>query len=257
MSKLKDLALAGINKTIVTLRDGTEVNVRSMLVKEYKQLMIANSTESDQTRTIYNILEGCVLDDIDLRKIPVFDFEKLYLEIWKLSKGSDSVKVKYICKNQVPRKDKEGAEQIDDDGNIIEGDCNEPMVTSVNLNNATFTEAPESNLVKINDAYSVKLRYPTVFEHEFFDDTVEADLFDKIMRCITEVVTEDETMVVGKDIEQDDLKDLIEYMDDKSITKMADWISSMPMITANVSLECSKCGNKHIEPLVGLADFFA
>jgi len=256
MSKLKELALAGVNKSTVTLRDGTEVELRSMLVKEYKQLMIANKTESGQIKTMFNILQGCILSDgIDLRKIPAYDFEMLYLELWKLSKGASSIKVAYQCKNRVPALDGEG-NILKDGGELIEKECGTTIGTVIDLTKVEYTEAPESDVVKINERLSVKLRYPTVFENEYFDEESDANVFDLTMRCITHVIDSDEIMEVGKDIEQEDLVELVDYLGETSFEKLTNWIESMPMVSSKIALKCPKCGNQSAQTLIGLADFF-
>ena len=65
------------------ISSGKTVRFRPFTVKEQKLfLMAAESTDTDTSiKTIGQVLSNCVLDDIDIESLPIFDIENLFLKI--------------------------------------------------------------------------------------------------------------------------------------------------------------------------------
>ena len=61
----------------VVLSNGAKVKYRPFLVKEEKILLLAveNGIEKEMVETLINTVQTCVLTDIDVTKLPVYDFE--------------------------------------------------------------------------------------------------------------------------------------------------------------------------------------
>ena len=62
---------------------GENLKYRPFLVKEQKALMIAQESQDEKLmeNTFAQILNDCVLDDIDPYKMPMFDMEYVFLRI--------------------------------------------------------------------------------------------------------------------------------------------------------------------------------
>ena len=77
---------------------GEKLKYRPFLVKEQKALMIAQ--ESEDTKALENtfaqILNNCVLDDIDPYVMPMFDIEYIFLRIRGKSVG-ETIKLNLLC----------------------------------------------------------------------------------------------------------------------------------------------------------------
>ena len=73
----------------VTLSNNAKVKYRPFLVKEEKILLLAveNNVEEEMVQTLINTVQTCVLSDIDVTKLPVYDFEWLWLNIRSKSIG--------------------------------------------------------------------------------------------------------------------------------------------------------------------------
>ena len=68
---------------------GKPLTYRPFLVKEQKALMIAQESQDEKLmeNTFAQILNDCVLDDIDPYKMPMFDMEYVFLRIRGKSVG--------------------------------------------------------------------------------------------------------------------------------------------------------------------------
>lgn len=252
MSKFtKDMLLEAVQQTKVKLSNGKTVRVRAMLMKEFKILMLAAESESSMEDSIVQVLRGCVLDDkIDIGTLPIFDVETLYVTIWKLSKGTSIIPVKFRCVNEIERPIPD-----DEEGKTYMGRCDTEISVQINLNQAKLSKVPNP-MVKISDRLSVEMRYPNVYETEYFDVQKDSDLFDLVLRCVSKVHLNGDVMVVGTDIPYEELSEVMDYVDDKGFAKMAAFVNELPQLSLTAAVKCPHCG--HCEPveMIGLADFF-
>ena len=62
---------------------GETLQFRPFLVKEQKALLIAQESEDDKLieKTFAQIINDCVLDDIDPYSMPMFDIEYVFLKL--------------------------------------------------------------------------------------------------------------------------------------------------------------------------------
>lgn len=224
----------------VLLSDNTKIRVRAFTMKEYKLLMLASASGSSIESTIVQVLQNCVLSQgIDVERLPIFDLELLYLEVYKLSKGSSLIPVKYQCQNEV-------------DGE----QCNEEIAVMVNLNTATV-DKPMSGIVKANEQLTIVMRYPNILELEYFDFESDSDVFDLVMRCIDVVELGQDSLKVGTDIQYDEVAQVLDYVDPSTFNMMAEFIQNIPRVHCVFPIECKKCGHVEHARLSGLDDFFA
>ena len=80
------MALPKLNTLTYELKlpsTGKKLKYRPFLVKEQKALMIAQESKDDKLieNTFAQIINDCVLDDVDPYAMPMFDIEYLFLRI--------------------------------------------------------------------------------------------------------------------------------------------------------------------------------
>ena len=68
---------------------GKEVSYRPFLVKEEKILLIAmeSDNETEITNAIRDIIQNCTYEELDVKNMPIFDIEYLFLQLRAKSKG--------------------------------------------------------------------------------------------------------------------------------------------------------------------------
>lgn len=252
----RDMLLEAVQQSSVKLSSGKKVRVRAFLVKEYKILMLAHESGSPMEDAMIQILKNCVIDTsgIDLETLPIFDIETIYLAVWKLSKGTSVVPVSFICQNMIDALDEEGNPVMIGD-EPAKRQCSTQIKVNADLRRAKLSRVPES-MIKINDKLSIKMRYPTVYESEFFDVEKESDLFDITMRCVQEVHLNGDVMKVGEDIQHEELIELLDYLDKDGYEKMAKFVNDIPQTTLDLAVKCPHCGYAEPVTLRGLSDFF-
>ena len=78
------------------------VKFRPFLVKEQKLLLMASQgTEAKETiDAIKQILRNCVLSEVDIDTLPVFDLEFLFLNL-RARSVNEMVSIRYKCNNQI------------------------------------------------------------------------------------------------------------------------------------------------------------
>ena len=106
------------------------VKFRPFLVKEEKLLLMA--LQSDDETNIYNtikqVINNCLITELDIERIPIFDVEYLFLQL-RAHSVSEVVDSYFMCKNKVTK------EETDEEGEITvtEEQCSHLMPVKVTL----------------------------------------------------------------------------------------------------------------------------
>ena len=85
------------------ISSGKKVKYRPFLVKEQKLfLMASQSTDEKETvDVVKQVLNNCIISDIDVDDLPTFDLEHLFMQLRARSVG-EVVNLKYNCNsNQI------------------------------------------------------------------------------------------------------------------------------------------------------------
>lgn len=227
------------------ISSGKTVRFRPFTVKEQKLfLMAAESQDVDTSiNTVRQVLQNCVLDDIDIDSLPVFDIENLFLNLRARSIG-EIVNVRYRCNNEVD--DDSGKHTC---GNIVEYDLNildiEPTVDSNHSKKIEFT-----------DKLGMVMKYPT-FEmiKNAEGKEVSNTLMDMIVDCI-DYIYDDEQIFYSKDTSRQELVDFVDSMQSKDLAKLQEFFDTMPRIKKTVDFKCNKCGYHETIDVEGTDSFF-
>ena len=254
MSKIDTSILVNaIQRSEVTLHDGRVVQIRAFVMKEMKLLMMAHESGTGHEQALVQVLKSCILSELDVETLPLFDVEHLYLQLYKLSKGNSIIPVTFRCVNDVPANIPTDENEVIDQS--ITKKCNTEIKSNANLNQVKMSEAPDS-IVKITDQLTIEMRYPNVLEQEFFDMKKESDIFNLINRCVSKIYMGPTVHIVGDDISYDEVAEVMQFVDDAGFEKLTAFINEIPQVELTIPLVCPNCG--HAEPVVltGISDFF-
>ena len=164
---------------LVLPSSGKKIKYRPFLVREEKILIMALETEDQKqiTRAVIDILSSCIITKgIKLDKLATFDIEYLFLNVRSKSVG-EQIEVNVTCpddeKTSVPI-------TIDIDSIKIE------------------KNKKHTNIVKLDDSLSLKLRYPSMeqFISTNFESAEESGneiktTLDMIISCIDIIFNEE------------------------------------------------------------------
>ncbi len=216
--------------------NGKKVKFRPFTVKEEKILLIAReSNDIDQLiLAIKQILTNCVVDSIDVNSLAMFDLEYMLLQI-RAKSVNDLIEFE-----------------------ITDPETQEKIKLSVNINEIVVKKSTASNVIKLNDAYSIVMRYPTFNELKLLasstDKTKQEILFDVMTSCIDSLVDGD-SVTKMKDFTKQEVNDFVESFSATTITAIKTFFDNIPVLRFEKKYRL-KDGTEKTFVLEGIETFF-
>lgn len=214
------------------------ISYRPYTVQEEKLLLIVRLSDSidEIIDTIKQIIGNCVLDDIDVNSLAMFDIEYIFLNIRKVSVS-----------------------------NIIELNYNEdnvriPFEVDLDLVNVKF-DPNHTNTIKVDDSIGMQMRYPNVSEILKLEDLIAKDetdtkiddyIFDIFIECIDKVYDENS---VYTDFTKEELNDFIANLPSNMMKQIKGFFETMPVLEHVVEIDMPDKTKRPVK-LKGLKDFF-
>ena len=215
---------------------GQKLEYRPFLVKEQKALMIAQESGDDKQieKAFAQIINDCVIDDVDPYTMPMFDVEYIFLRIRGKSVG-EKVKLNLLCPD-----DEETRVSVD-----------------VNLEEVDVQMQKEhTNTIELSNDVSMIMKYPCLKDMIGFDEEGEiTNLFEMIKRCVSEV-RQGETVYNRVDISDKELDEFIESMTASNFEDVTNFFQTMPKLMHVVDVTNPKTKKKNEIPIEGLQSFF-
>ena len=225
-----------------------KVKFRPFLVKEQKLLLMATeSTEiKDSVEAMKQVVKNCILDDISVDSLPVFDLEFLFLNL-RARSVSEVVKVKYKCNNIIKPSDIDEEEKRCD--NIVDVEINVLEVTPEFGQN-------HSNKIELSNDLGIVFNYPTFEMIESMSGKSENDvLFDLIINCIDYIYDADQ-LYYSKDSSKEEMIEFIDGLQQEHMKKIEEFFDTLPKIKKDIHFECNKCGHHEDIVIEGIQSFF-
>lgn len=231
--QLHSVYLVGIDK---------EVKFKAFSVKEYKILLAAKESkdEKEMAAAIEQIVDNCLSTRIDIRKLPTFDIEKLFLAVVSKSRGEEhTIAYKYTYT------DESGEEK------------NEKLEVTVNLEDIQVKQNPEHEGTDVVDAgededgqqIKIVMTYPTL---EIA--LKSSDPIDNIIDCIKLITVGDE-IVRPEDEDREGLEEWIEDLDGSVVENMKKFFDTMPHVYHKEVVPLPDGKTKEVE-FKSMSDFF-
>jgi hypothetical protein len=223
-----------------------KVTFRPFLVKEQK-LFLMNSENSDAQETINvirQVIKNCVLSDIDVDGLPVFDIEYVFMNL-RARSVSEVVNLKYKC-NNIVTKDNEEIKRCDTVNEI-----------AINVLEIEPTFSPDhTRKIQLTDNVGLMMKYPTFEMMKSMTGKGEGEvIMDMIYKCI-EYIYDNEQIYYTKDVSEKELEEFIDGIQQKDLEKIRVFFDTMPKIKKDVEYNCKKCGYHESITLEGTQDFF-
>ena len=227
---------------LVLPSSGKKIKYRPFLVREEKILIMALETEDQKqiTRAVIDILSSCIITKgIKLDKLATFDIEYLFLNVRSKSVG-EQIEVNVTCpddeKTSVPI-------TIDIDSIKIE------------------KNKKHTNIVKLDDSLSLKLRYPSMeqFISTNFESAEESGneiktTLDMIISCIDIIFNEEESWNASESTKKE-LEEFIDQLNTKQFKMIEDFFATMPKLTHTFKVKNPKTKVQSEVTVEGLQSF--
>lgn len=214
---------------------GKKIKYRPFTVKEEKILLVAQeSDEPEQTvLSVKQIVNNCLVD-IDVEKLAMFDLE--YVLLMLRSKSVDN-NIRFAIKDP---------------------DTEETVELEIDLNEVKVTRDDEhSNRVKINDDYTLFLRYPTIEE---FIKIAGADQKDPLVSyfimisCLDKIASEDDVFKF-EDYTEEEIDDFMENLQGDVLKKIQKFFETMPKLRHEMKYT-NQNGKEQTFVIEGMRSFF-
>ena len=217
-----------------------KIKYRPFLVKEEKILIIALESQ-DQTQianAVKSILSSCILTKgIKVERLSTFDIEYLFLNVRGKSVG-EQIEVMVTCpddgKTQVP--------------------------TSINIDSIKVQKVDgHSSDIKLDDLYTLKMRYPSL--NEFIKSNFTAgqinvdDTFELIATCIDQIYSEEESWT-QEDCTKKELVDFLESLNSSQFKEIEKFFDTMPKLSHKVKVTNPNTNVESEIVIEGLQSFF-
>ena len=219
-----------------------KIKYRPFLVREEKILILAlESSDAKQiSSSIVEIMSDCIeTKNVDITKLPSFDIEYLFLNIRAKSVG-ETVDVIITCP--------------DDNKTTVEA--------TINIDDIKVKKTKgHKNVVKLDDTYSMKLKYPSMqqFIDANFDSEQELNSVSQSLQMLStciDMIYDNEESWDAADNSPEELNEFIEQLNTKQFKEVETFFETMPKLEHIVEVTNPKTGKTSKVKLEGLASFF-
>ena len=218
---------------------GTKIKYRPFLVKEQKVLLIAFESQDEKQilEAMINTIRSCIVDSISINKLTTFDIEYMFIQIRTKSVGEKADLVLPCPK--------------------CESDCE----TSVKLDDIKVEGINNDiPLIKINDEYSLKLRYPKYVDvlektvKQKNDSFIER-LYILIRTCLDSLQSNEERFPFDDETEEE-IESFLDSLPGHVFDEIMKFAKDLPTLKHDLKYHCESCNEDHSRTLQGIADFF-
>ena len=215
---------------------GESLKYRPFLVKEQKTLMILQ--EGDDKKDVYNALttmvKSCTFDSVKVDKLPVFDFEYIFLKIRCKSVG-ETAELNILCP--------------DDDETRV------PV--KVNLDEIDVQVSDDHvDTIQITDDINMILRWPTMKDVCDIDtDDLVENTMKLLERCITEI-TDGDKVYKRVDYNNKELTEFIDMLPSDIFQQIGKFFDTMPKLRETIKVKNPKTKVESEVVVEGIDNFF-
>jgi uncharacterized protein YfkK (UPF0435 family) len=210
------------------------VRYRSFTVAEEKLLLIAKESSelSDIINVYKQIINNCIVDDINVDSLAYFDLEYIFLMLRSKS-------VSNIVEIQV----------TDDDESKYQ--------VEINLDDVKVTEQTVDKLIEIDDSIKVMMTYPSYESLLSLQSNVnDSSLMLNVVRdCISQIY-EGEEVYETSNYTTSEMDDFVMSLRSKDLLKIQKFFEDLPRVYADIKYRNRAGVEKEIR-LEGMQSFFA
>ena len=187
---------------------------------------------------VKDIVSSCTFEKVDVRTMPMFDMEYIFLNIRAKSVGEVS-KLKLLCPD-----DKKTYADVELD------------LTEVEVQ----VDDNHTNKIELTDDMGMIMTYPTI--DSFLESGIETinanNMLDVIGSCVLQIYENNgEKLYQAKDQTKKELTEFIESMNSGQFKKLQSFFDTMPKLKHTIKVKNPKTKKTNDVTLTGLNDFFA
>jgi hypothetical protein len=218
-----------------------KIRFRPFTVKEEKLFLMASESQDAEAvlNTIKQVVNNCILSDLNVDSLPVFDLEYLFLNL-RARSISEVVTLKYRCNNDIEDKK-----------------CNNVVQFDLNLLEIKPTKEKEhSNKIEITDKLGIVMKYPNFEMIEKYKDAKDASVIVNMIIDCVDYIYDEENMYYSKDTSREELEEFVDSLQTKELEKLKLFFETMPKVKKKLQFKCNKCNHEEDIDVEGIQSFF-
>ena len=214
-----------------------KIPFRPFLVKEEKILLHAmEGDQNDMVNAMKQIISNCLLVELNVDELPLFDLEYLFLNLRSKSVG-ETAELLLTCQ-----------------------ECEAQNPAEIDLGEVQIKFPPNevSPNVMLTDEIGIVLKYPTVNILKFFsfDDDFNFDTTLDIIEHCVDIIFEGEELYDLNDYTKEERENFFQQMTQQQFGEIQNFFDNMPRLLHNVEFKCHACESDQLIVLEGLQNFF-
>jgi hypothetical protein len=228
------------------ISSGKKVRFRPFLVKEQKLLLMATQSEDpkDSLDVVKQICKNCIIGEVDVDSLPIFDLEYIFLNLRARSIG-EVVNIQYKCNNKI--KDEKGQEK----------NCNGLEKFDVNLLEILpIKDENHNKQIMISENLGIVMKYPTFEMVSNLKNEDENEILMELLILCIDYIFDKDNLYYAKDVTKEELTDFIDNLQQKDLEKIQLFFETSPKIKKSLHFGCKKCGYEEDIVVEGLQNFF-
>lgn len=214
---------------------GKQTFFRPFLIKEQKVLLMAaeGGDEKQIVNAMLDIVTQCVDGLEDVKAMPIFDMEYLFLNIRAKSAG-EIVTLTTRC----PK-------------------CSKNLPVEMKLEEIRV-QFPENsnNRIMLTESMGMIMRYPNMGDSVVDMASLGADSVVEFVSTFVETVFDEDNTYSSKDFTHKEIVTFMESLTTEQFEKITDFFRKMPALRKEMDLVCTGCGHGFKTQFSGLRDFF-
>ncbi len=227
-----DLKLLSVDK---------KIRFRPFTVKEEKLFLMASESQDAESvlNTIKQVVNNCILSDINVDSLPVFDLEYLFLNL-RARSVEEVVDLRYKCNNVIDEKK-----------------CSGVVEFKLNLLQIEPTKNEKhKDKIQITENLGICFKYPTFDMLQKYEKLSENEIMIRILVDCIDYIYDKDQIYYSKDSSREELEEFIDNLQQKDLEKFKEFFDTMPEIKKDVHFKCPKCEYEEDITIKGMQSFF-
>ena len=222
--------------TCILPSDGTEVEYRPFLVKEQKNLLLAQEQDNEKAmfKAVQVLIESVTFGKVKTQAMPVIDMEYLFLKIRSKSVG-ETANIKVTC---------------------TDPNCDGTGEAVVNLDDVEVVGDEPDTKIMISDELGIELRYPRIMDLEKAQGLDPAASTIEMLKNSMVTIFDEEEVYTVADASTNELNEFVESITMTQLELLTEFFNSIPALEIDVESQCNKCQRDITTKLRGLNSFF-
>lgn len=211
------------------------VKYRPFTVAEEKLLMIAKeSNEASDIVNVYKqIINNCIIDDVNVDKLAYFDLEYIFLML-RAKSVSNIV-----------------------DLQVTDEEDKQTYMVKFDLEQIKVSDTKTKDLFELSDGTNIKLKYPSygdLSKVSSVEGAGSADMLTVIRSCLEQIIVGEEVFELSE-YGTAEVDDFILSLGSKDLLKLQEFFENLPKVYADIKYK-RKDGTEKTIKLEGMQSFF-